>query len=238
MEYNYVQDNRTTTGISDFVGGVSPISPTGLISYFRYNVINCAGGGIQLNATLGSGTTRTPFYDPIRIYNNTIICPSPSNSPFIGYAMDSANAGDAEVYNNIMFGGINIFERKMHSFNPLGPGKVNYNWYPASGSRWRLLSDSTYGPDSGTAYTSLATMASDVQTAGGISSSLVESGAVQSSQTSSQMFVETGTFANYYQLVTGSSARNAGKSDGTSGGSTVHMGAWDGNVTAIGCDFA
>jgi len=240
-EYNYVQETRNTVGIADWVGGVSPIAATGLITYIRNNVINVAGGGIAMHATLGSGASRTPMKDPIYIHNNTVYALSPGNNPHIGFAVNSNIAGQSRSFNNIMFGGMNIFERKMHSFNPLAPGLVDYNWYPNTGSRWRLLSDSTYGPDSGGEHSSLATMAAAVQAAGGISTSLVEAHAVQSSQNTALMFTQTGTFANRFRLAATSSALNAGRSDGTTGGSVVDMGAW-GNlpvgVTRIGCDFA
>jgi hypothetical protein len=240
IERCYIEDTRTSSAIFDFVGGVNPISATGLPTTIRNNVVYMpsGGGGIVMHATLGSGSSRTPMKDPLHIYSNTVACVSPGNISHIGYAINTNIAGQSRDYNNICFGGINIFERKMHSISARAPGILSYNWYPATGARFRLTSESTYGPDSGTAYSDMTSLRSAIQAAGGLSSADAELGSVQSAQTITQMFTQSGVHAARFQLAASSSALNAGRVGGTSSGAQCNIGAWDGSVASIGCDFA
>jgi len=241
IRYNYIAPNKNDgNGVFDFNGGnkstyTGQTRPTEVYN----NVIVAAATGILLMSTNGSGTTRFPWVTPVKVYNNTIVVTATTN-PHFYVCLDSTMNGQLEYYNNIYAGTFSV-DRKAVSLNALSLGKSGYNVMPNSGSRWRLVSDANCGPDNGPGdYTAIGTYRTAVQTQGGLSSSLVEVGTTETAQGTSSLFTLTGTDAAQYQLKAGSAAINAGRSDGTSGGSVVDAGAW-GNlpvgVTRIGTDF-
>ncbi len=63
-------------------------------------------------------------------------------------------------------------------------------------------------------------------------------GDVHSSTNATNPYTNNGTYALQYQVQSGSVAFQTGRIGGTSGGAVCNVGAWDGIVTQIGCNFA
>jgi hypothetical protein len=59
-----------------------------------------------------------------------------------------------------------------------------------------------------------------------------------SSTSSVSPFTKTGVDALQFQVGSGSAAYQAGRVGGSPNGAVCHVGAWDGTVTRIGCNFA
>ena len=59
-----------------------------------------------------------------------------------------------------------------------------------------------------------------------------------SSTSSASPFASAGLDALKYQVTSSSLAYDAGRVGGTATGAICHVGAWDGTVTQIGCNFA
>lgn len=221
IRYNYVDASGWSQLplISDFVG-VPTDSASGISNSIHHNV-GVGGGGFSFNPTLGSGY----FKDTAYIYNNTIVASSVSNSIGLLARVDN---GLLNSYNNIVRTSTNS-DYNIAIFNIGAPGLVDYNLY------YSTVNDYTFGEfSSKNSNTRVGDTYSQYKTnLGGIEAHSLEGSLVD------PLFVGTGGTSVQYKLQSGSPAKNAGKSDGTTGGSTVDIGAWGNNPPSrIGCNFS
>lgn len=239
--YNYIKITSFTAGGSSGMGDLTGAATGGLTlaSSIHHNIIVANSGGMNLASTLGGSTDG--WTTNLSAYNNTIVVVDNLTSNLIQQHFtawyNSSNQNKLSFYNNLITGDLSI-DRKPIAANATAWNVCGYNLYPSSGTRWRMLLSTSASPDSSVNdYSSLATYRTAVQSNGGISSSLMEVGTVESSQAQSSLFVQIGSNADYYKLKVGSNALSAGKSDGTSGGTICDIGGWDGVITQIGCNF-
>lgn len=156
----------------------------------------------------------------LQFYNNTIT--SDANGFEVGGVIALTATGKLSFYNNIITQSAAPGYRGAFSMNSDGPGICDYNCYPASNFSNGLNSSGDTGAP--TTYSSLANW----RTA---------SSKDANSLATNPLFTGSGSGPLAYQLQGGSPCKNTGKSDGTSGGSNVDMGAWGNGATSIGCDF-
>jgi hypothetical protein len=213
---NSAIDDDVSQGLFDWAGDSTD---HGVATSVHHNVI-VAGQVCTLIETLDETGY---FPNGIECYNNTfVIKPSAaSRGPVF-----RAAAGLMSVYNNIIVDEASG-DHTYCAHNVNGPGVFNYNLYYTSGDdQW-----STYSDQNDISRTTVSTFA--------LWKAAMPAGTdLNSISGSNPLFVAAGTNAAYYDLQSGSPARNVGKTGGTSGGTTVHMGAWDGVVgRRIGCDF-
>ncbi len=239
LRYNYVEG----AGIGGWLDHSQDVG--GPASEFHHNIVIEANEGFNFNDSESQGPGAFTTW---KVYNNTLVMdttPDVNTQPHFMVGIEGTAQGTGEYYNNLMTGGIAV-DRKLVNVNAKALGKWSYNLYPSTGLTYRIKTDTanqTQNADNSVAgYSTIASLQTGIQGLGGLSSSLVELGSVQTSQTLAQLFDLTGTFATKYKLKasTPSAAISAGKSDGTSGGSTVDIGAWGnlpGGVTRIGADF-
>lgn len=229
IRYNYIDSSYFTDSngsVLSWDGATSGGSFAGLTDTTKFhNNIVITGGpfGIEGRSTW---STRYGYGLPIEVYNNTVVVSG--GSPWGGILVNAQVANVASIYNNIVSITASGAGYGAMAIKANGPAILDYNLYPSS-MKWQLLDSSGYQLSS---YTSLASFQSAVTGAGGNAG--LDAHSIQSG---SFGFVATGSGPAYYQLSGSSPALNAGKSDGTSGGSAVDMGAWGNGATAIGCDF-
>lgn len=231
IRYNYINCTNFTSAGSNGLGDWVGYNTTGLTlrSYFHHNIVVANASGFNLGSSVSSLGYWTTGLD---VYNNTIVLVDTGGilQQHFG-AFFNGVPSQLNFYNNLFVGDLSP-DRKMISVDAKAWAKCAYNLYPSSGTRWRVLPNSDDGTsgnifDQATGqYSNIATYRTAVQTAGGLSTSLMELGTVESSQALSSIFIQTGSNADYYKLATGSNALSAGKSDGTSGGTTCDIGAW------------
>lgn len=235
IRYNHIDCTNFTSNGSNGFGDWTGYNTSGLTirSSFHHNIVIANQSGANLGNTLGGNGGWSTGLD---FYSNTVVLVDTGQilQQHFGAWFPSTNNSALNFYNNLFTGAISP-DRKMISVNALAWAKCAYNLYPSSGTRWRILqaASSSFDNTDGD-YSNIATYRTAIQTAGGLSTSLMELGTVESSQALSSLFIQTGSNADYYKLKTGSNALSAGKSDGTSGGTTCDIGAWDGTVTQIG----
>ena len=228
VRYNYIDNAHwsadSSTSVSDFVG-----APTGGLtqtSYFHHNIVLSQGNAIFLVPTLGDA----PWTTNVEVYNNTLVMLQYGTGPppYVENAFSIwAGTSKLKFYNNILTGAVSI-DNKMLRFNPKAYSVWDYNLYPATGMAWRLVNDATGATSAD--YTTVASLRTAITAAGG-SGSAFDTHAVVSDTPG---FLSSGTLAADYYRITSGAAYQAGKTGGTSGGSTVNIGAWDGIVTQIG----
>ena len=100
---------------------------------------------------------------------------------------------------------------------------IDYNLY-SGGALWTTVPAGNHTSSGATSHTSLTSWQSAV---GGDAHSI----------TTAPTFTNAGSYALQYTTTTGS-AYQAGRVGGLSSGAPINLGAWDGNVTQIGCTFA
>jgi hypothetical protein len=218
--------SSTAAGIQDFTG-----APTGSLTQttiFRYNVVLSSGWGIR-GATLSNNYGWTT---PVEIYNNTFVLTTAAVTPYPTAWVTSQGSANLKFYNNLYTGAADASGYKSFRTNPGAPSVWDYNLYPSTGMTWALSANATLSSTLGT-YTTRATFASAIASNGGISGADANGVAAND-----PVFTGIGSLADAYKLGTGSPALNAGKTGGTSGGSTRNIGAWDGTQTQIGCNLA
>lgn len=217
----------------------------------RYNYIDVSGksgGATPLHEMNGTGTPSnspnliynnilvgtaewdlvdfgTPGTRPMTLYNNSIYTPSADHGIYM-----PRNAA-VNFYNNIMYiaAGVTVhFEGEIARTRESMTGNANdYNcWTAAAASTARIGLCDLASYASITKYTLAQVQAEGFETHSIAADPLFAS----STPSSPADFVLQG----------GSPCKNTGKSDGTSGGSNVDMGAWGGASppSRIGCDFA
>ena len=238
IRYNYVQHlvNSGGEGVVNFTG----YAAGGMTDTTRIynNIFYTNGDGLRLVPNLAYGAGQG-WSAPLEIYNNTIYWTSAYVTGLEMFAMPgTAAAGGFKFYNNIMAGPAQTNEGTT-TLNYSAPSVMGYNLYQSATQRWYLTSDSTGSTVSAASTaTTLAQARTNSAAGGGLSASLFEQGTVISAQTVAQLFAQTGTNADRFRLLAGSNAMGAGKSNGTSGGTAVDIGAWGNGATQIGCNLS
>jgi hypothetical protein len=139
----------------------------------------------------------------------------------------------------------NIYERPGAASTQRGDFNCNtdslaltdYNWYP-TGPALGLTASGGTGDPAGGPKTSIAAWAAALPSAcvGKDSHSLAQ-GVTFSNTSGTRLKATDYQLPGTYGRSGTSPGANAGRSDGTTGGTVVNMGAWDGVVTQIGCSW-
>lgn len=174
----------------------------------------------------------------MNVYNNTVV--QTAAGAKAGWNLHTWQAGDGyepSYYNNIYYhgGSVSWNEQRALTCSINGSGAaytnaIDYNCYGPSSMEWRTQTGYGYPYTAGGANYTARTSSSAWQSATGKDANSLFA--------TDPLFTNTGSGAAVYQLQGGSPCRNAGHVGGSSGGATVHIGAWDGVVSQIGCDFA
>jgi hypothetical protein len=225
IAFNYIDGSMFTAtagmfGMEDFTG--APTSGLTQTSYIHNNVLLSSAFGIRLVGTLEYTYGWTT---PIQVYNNTVVISSRA-TPYPAIWIYSASGGKIQCYNNIYSGAADGSGYGCFVTNGNGISIWDYNCYISTGMKWGILSSGGGTPNT---YSTLAS----AQAAAGVSSLEAHSVA-----TGDPLFTGSGTQATAYQLQSGSPAKNAGRTNGTSSGSPCDMGAWGNGATQIGCSFS
>jgi hypothetical protein len=221
IRYNYVHDIADTfiMGLDTEYHSNSPTGPYNAC-YVHNNVLVGCGAAwyTKINA---------PTRMDVNIYNNTFVLTRNLPGDNGGWWGPSAAATHQISYYN------NIIRRNGFSMGYMGDlavstqavGIINYNSYDPAAFRANILSplNSNSSATTVTAYSSLSSWRS-------------ATGADANSTQAAPIFVG-GSKAAAYALAANSPGLNAGRVGGVSSGAAVHLGAWDGRVTRIGCDF-
>jgi hypothetical protein len=236
IRYNYVQHlgNAGGEGVVNCTGYAAG-GMTGTTQIYN-NIFYTNADGFRLVPNLAYNAGQG-WSTPLHIYNNTVIWTSPYVTGLEMFAQPGTSAvGGFQFYNNIMAGPAQTNEGTT-TLNFAAPGVVGYNLYQTATQRWYLTSDSSGSSASPVATATSLSAAQSAYRAGG-GPGTFEQNTVISSQTIAQLFTQSGTNAARFTLAAGSNAIGAGKSNGTSGGTAVDIGAWGNGATQIGCNFS
>jgi hypothetical protein len=168
-------------------------------------------------------------YNGINWYNNTTY--DPRAGSLSGALLNSANRL-SKYYNNIILttqstGGSDVsgYQGKLNAAVG-GFSVLDYNdYFPLNGNYAGM-----WGITTGGTYSTLAAWQSAI---GGDAHALT----VDPQFAPGSANIKAGGGSNQFKLASGSALVNAGRVGGASGGAPVNMGAWDGTVTQIGCNF-
>jgi len=248
IAYNYIDMSlMTPSGGGGQMGGIygfaQAYASTALVTNIHHNIIKSFTGTSGTNALRGQtwisligdnagSSGQVAWYGPVHVYNNTMVGTSDLNGCGMAYFEQVAGTQPVTDYNNLFWdAGFNeVAQFGWYWCNPDIFTLCDYNilgTHQQSGV-WATFSTNGTNIGYGTAgYASnLAGFASTTGTS------------AHSSTNSTNPFTNNGTYALQYQVQAGSPAYQTGKVGGTSGGATCNVGAWDGSVTQIGCNFA
>jgi hypothetical protein len=218
---NYVHDitDAAFIGLDTEYHSMSPSGPYQDCFIHNNLLVGCGGAWYcKVNA---------PTRMSVSIYNNTFVLTRNLPGDNGGWWGPSASLlNKISFYNNIMRrNGYTMGYMGDISISVTALGTLNYNMYDPGAMRANLLSpiNTNSGVTVVAPFSSLTTWRV---------ASLAEGNSIQAAP----VFVG-GSGAEAYALTSSSPGRNAGRVGGASSGAAVHMGAWDGVVTRIGCYF-
>lgn len=238
IAYNYVDLSNNTDGgacIADFQGNTTMASGSTLD--IHHNIL-IGTEPIQLHR---GGTVQRMATETVRMWNNSLVLAGGFSGP-ASFAFFALYSPGAKFYNNlasnIMSDGTTKDLSALTTGDPYGAvccsagpqDLIDYNAYPTGVNRWSTFANgaSTY-PSSG--YTTLAAWRTAMAGSTGAEAHSVS--------ITDPLWEATGTLSEKYRLQSGSTAKLAGSSDGTTGGSAQDLGAWGNGAPAqIGCSFA
>lgn len=179
---------------------------------------------------LANDTEQNGWYTACQVYNNTCVATANQNS---------SGAAGVNIYE--MTAGIKIFTYYNNLFYDAGfTTALNYGYILTNIDVFNIGDYNIYG-----GHDHYTTVAPGVQNDASITqySSLAAyqaavSAETHSSSTTTNPFTNNGALALQYQVQAGSVAYQTGRVGGTSAGAICNVGAWDGTVTQIGCNFA
>jgi len=216
FRYNYIDCTGWTESqtLFDFCGETT--AATGFNTNIHHNVL------VGPTCDLRSHNAGDYFADPVSIYNNTVVILNSSSPTPTGFMAD-INTGLLTHYNNIIYSQA-TGDLDLVCMNVEAPGLMDYDlFYSSTGSY-------VYG------YFSAATS----QTRNGTSSfstwktTMHGSPEAHALNATNPQFVNLGGIgASNYKLQSTSPAINAGRSNGTTGGTACDMGAWGNGAPAI-----
>jgi hypothetical protein len=214
-------DNRDQTGTPPSAGPYGP--------YIIENNVFDGVGSVLSNPGAFSAES------PVIFRNNTIYLASGTGS---GPGLYTKKPGcEPSFYNNIWYFTGSWGEARALTVSVNGSGAalmrvLDYNCYGPRGVAW--LTQNGYGepytPNNGSGYVVRSTEAQWQAATGGDRTG-------RSLFSTDPRFTMAGSDAERFKLQSGSPCIGAGRVGGSPSGAPVNMGAWDGNVTQIGCHF-
>ena len=229
VRYCYVDISAPVAGgafsLFGFAGDVASGSVGGA-DYFHHNVL-IGSVPAQLRSVYLTDSRHT--YHEVNLFNNTLIVIDGG----FGYQI-RIEPGLFRCYNNIIQC-VSPSVQGMACLNVDANGLVDYNLYHKTSGSMSWTTNPDPSNDAKTSYSSHSSWASAMG-ANSVGGASCDQHALVGNN---PMFVSSGSRADYYRLQAGSPASGAGRSDGTTAGSAVDMGAWGNSApTRIGCDFA
>lgn len=245
IAYNYIDMTDMTPGGSG--GLIAPITGfecdsgngVGSTMLIHHNIlVSYAGnadtdpiflGGTWINLYTNDGQEYWDY--PVYIYNNTMVATSDLNGCGILWFEETAGSKLLTYYNN------GIYDAGFNAVN-------QYGFWFTNPDAFALCDYNVYGThfQSGVwaCFSSNGTQGGVDSEAASFSAWQTDIGSLDahSSASSTNPFTNGGSLALQYLVESGSNWYNAGKTGGTSGGTTCNIGAWDGIATQIGCNFS
>jgi hypothetical protein len=220
IQFNYIDGTGWTSvyGIEDFVGRSNTAS--GYQTTIHHNIFVSLQN--DMRPTLGAGNY---LPDPFVCFNNVFVVLSSGQSAGL---MIPVQTGAATFYNNIVSSNA-TGDLDLICVNTDGPGVWDYNlYYSTTGTYvYGYFTSKTSETRNG-----VSTLASWKQ-------QMAASCEAHAVDHANPLFANSGTLATRYQLQSGSPAKNAGSTTGTTKGSVCDMGAWgNGAPTVIGSTLA
>lgn len=224
IRYNYIDTSgwKNAYCLWDFSNEPSDPAPSAGFSNSIYNNVL-----VGVSDLLSSDTYT--WYNPgsVNFYNNTSYVVPDTSILILGFRAKTP-AGDFSSYNNIFqlttSGSYQIT-------NASAPNVVDYNaYYSSAGNQWGYYSSNTSTPPAGFP-TTLSAWQTDLGSAVDAHSVVGTNPLLLSPGT-------TGSGASSYKLQVGSPCIGAGRVGGTSGGTSVDMGAWGGTDVNTGLPIA
>lgn len=236
IRYNHIDSSTQTPSggyqmcIQGFEGanGTGGTTPTSV----DHNVLVSAGQAADLTAEEND----FGWQQAIEYFNNTHVIVGSDSIAAVGVRlwMDTSGSKLGQLYNNLFWdGGFAGYTEYGNVSSSIGSFAVcDYNIY--NHAKFSTVPNGQFNSAPGLVnYATLASWATAITTNGG--GNTMEG---NSSVSTTNPFTSGGTFAKQYQVQSGSPAFGTGKIGGVPGGASCNVGAWDGTVTKIGCDFA
>ena len=229
VAYNYVDmTNKIPSGGPDQnaagIFGFNADGKRGTLTGIHHNIILARGVYIDTQ----NDTGQNGWYTPVSVYNNTFVNVGTNTAGGAGFTAYEMSAGLKPVtfYNNLYYD------------NGQSTGGYGYILVPKDAF---ALSDYNIFGSASNAY---AYVAAGAQNSGGETTTSFANWKTQtgtdshSSTNSISLFVNIGALALGYHVQLGSPAYQTGRVGGVPLGAVCNVGAWDGTVPIIGCDFA
>lgn len=235
IAYNYI-DMTGLQAVSDVTGcaiyGFMSDNGLGTLTKWHHNVILANDFGLDFDNT---NVASAYLQSPLNVYNNTIVCIGKQADGFASGGYDSngtvGSAGHLTAYNNLYYdNGQTPSQYGYWLTNVDSFALLDFNIY-GTWSKFLTVPATHYGSSGATTHASLAAWAAS------LTGGTFEANSTTSS-TNPFTGVNTGLLASAYQLSAGYAHRNFGRVGGVIGGAVCDVGAWDGTVTQIGCNFA
>jgi hypothetical protein len=217
----------------DFTPTTGVTNVTALSSATNTTTTASPGNSIHHNIVIAGGARDSIGYSseqgaaPEAFYNNTWIRNSSSNLGY-RYVETSGSSALVTAYNNLMYdnGGTANTSYGYMSGNVDVFALCDYNIYGTlmSGPQFSTYASGSAGGASTQTFTSWKTAIGGKE--------------AHSLQNATNPFTNNGLYALAYQISSGSPAYQAGRVGGVASGAVCNIGAWDGTVTQIGCNFA
>lgn len=224
IAYNYI-DMTGTLSTSEYCGSaIEGFMSTGsdagaTLTTWHHNVILANGMALSFD---NDNPSHSFVNYPLAVYNNTVIVVGEQVSGYLngGYSSAGVNGGLAHQvswYNNLYYdNGVATGSYGYWLTNVDTLALCDYNIYGTQ-NKFNTVPSGSNTSAGLTARNSLAAWASAI---GGLEA--------HSSTNSANPFTNAGTYADQYQVQSGSPAYQTGRAGGVSGGAVTNVGAWDG----------
>lgn len=230
IAYNYI-DMTGTLSTSEYCGAAimgfmaDGGNAGGTATKWHHNVIRANVMALDFN---NDNPTHSYTDSPLYIYNNTIVLIGKQTNGFVSGGYDGSGSGhQVSAYNNLYYdNGQSVSTYGYWLTNTDVFALCDYNIYGS----WNSFCTVSPGANTSAGMVSRGSLSAWASAIGGLE--------VHSSTNSSNPFASAGVDALQYQIASSSPAYEAGRVGGTPTGAICHVGAWDGTVTRIGCDFA
>jgi len=225
IAYNYI-DMSSQVATSEYCGSaIEGFMSTGsdagaTLTSWHHNVIRANGMALSFD---NDNPSHSFVNYPLTVYNNTVVVVGQQTSGFLngGYSSAGVNGGLANKvswYNNLYYdNGVTTGSYGYWLTNVDTFALCDYNIYGTQ-NKFNTLPSGSNTSAGLTARNSLALWAAAI---GGLEA--------HSSTNSTNPFTNNGTYADQYQVLSGSPAFGTGKVGGVVGGASINVGAWDGS---------
>lgn len=225
VAYNYIDMTNKTPSGGNAMGmfGWNADNHLGTLTTIHHNIIIGTGAFIDT----ANETGQNGWYTPAAIFNNTFVLATNGTSGgggFIAYEM-AAGLRPITFYNNL------------YHDNGFTPGSYGYIMTPKD--IFSLSDFNIYGTASNAfTYVPPGGQSSSGATTTSFANWKAQTGSdAHSSQLNTNPFTNNGAFAMQFQVESGSSAYQTGRIGGVLSGAPCNVGAWDGIIGQIGCNF-